>query len=181
MKIRHLYSFFCRCLCFFPFSHCIFCPKLFLFCNIRQRCLPCCSCNKDQNCHTLFRMKLTIKQDIPQSAIKQARFYKPCAYDNQLGFNKHAVIIADILFAVFRHLCFNGCLCDMRHPFKVGFRNKHTANRRRSPINKHLSKIIVFTIRQRKIIRPQTTRKNIICLLHPFHVQNHNKRSYANS
>ena len=65
------------------------------------------------------------------------------------------------------------------HPFKVGFRNKHTANRRRSPINKHLSKIIVFTTRQRKIIRPQTIRINIICILHPFHVQNHNKRSYA--
>lgn len=60
------------------------------------------------------------------------------------------------------------------HPFKVGFRNKHTANRRRSPINKHLSKIIVFTIRQRKIIRPKTARINIICILHPFHVQNHN-------
>lgn len=47
-------------------------------------------------------------------------------------------------------------------------------NRRRSSINKHLSKIIVCTIRQRKIIRPQTTRINIICILHPFHVQNHN-------
>lgn len=53
-------------------------------------------------------------------------------------------------------------------PFKVGFRNKHTANRRHSPIKKHISKIIVFTIRQRKIIRPQTTRINIICILHPF-------------
>ena len=42
------------------------------------------------------------------------------------------------------------------HPFKVGFRNKHTTTRLRSPINKHLSKIIVFTIRQRIIIRPQT-------------------------
>ena len=73
-----------------------------------------------------------------------------------------------------RHLCYNGCLCDMRLPFKVGFRNKHTANRRRSPINKHLSKIIVFTIRQRKIIRPKTTRINIICILHHFRVQNHN-------
>ena len=60
------------------------------------------------------------------------------------------------------------------HPFKVGFRNKHTANRRRSPINKHLSKIIVFTIRQRKIIRPKTARINIYCILHPFRVQNHN-------
>lgn len=64
-------------------------------------------------------------------------------------------------------------------PFKVGFRNKHTANRRRSPINKHLSKIIVFTIRQRKIIRPKTARINIICILHPFHFQNHNYVKYA--
>lgn len=116
----------------------------------------------------------------PQATIKQARFYKPCAYDKRLGFNKTAVVIRDSLFADFRYLCFNGCLCDMRHPFKAEFRNKHTANRRRSPINNHLSKIIVFMIRQRKIIRPQTTRSNIICILHPFHVQNHNNRSYAN-
>ena len=54
------------------------------------------------------------------------------------------------------------------HSFKVGFRNNHTANRRRSSIKKHLSKIIVFTIRQRKIIRPQTSRIKIICILHPF-------------
>ena len=143
--------------------------------------MPCCSCNKNQNSHTLFRMKLTIKQYSPQAAIKQVNLYDPCIYDKQLGFNKPAVVIADSLFADFRHLCFNGCLCDMRHPFKVGFRNKHTANRRRSPINKHLSKIIVFTIRQRKIIRPQTARINVICVLHHFHVHNHNKLSYANS
>lgn len=119
-----------------------FCPKLFLFCNIRQRCLPCCSCNKNQNCHTLFRMKLTIKQDSPQTTIKQARFYKPSIYDKQLGFNKPAVVIRDSLFAVFRHLCFNGCLRDMRHPFKVGLRNKHTANRRRSPIKSTYRKLL---------------------------------------
>ena len=65
------------------------------------------------------------------------------------------------------------------HPFKVGFRNKHTTTRLRSPINKHLSKIIVFTIRQRKIIRPKTARINIICILHHFHVQNHNYVKYA--
>ena len=116
-----------------------------------------------------------------QATIKQARFYKPCAYNKKLGFNKPAVVIGDSLFADFRHLCFNGCLCDIRHPFKVGFRNKHSANRLHSPINKHLSNIIVFTIRQHIIIRPQTTRINIICLLHPFHVKNHNKRAYANS
>lgn len=180
MKTRHLYSFFSRCLCLFPFTRFVF-VRNYSFVNIRQRCLPCCSCIKNQNCHTLFRMKLTIKQRCPpQTTIKQAHFYKPYIYDKQLGFNKPAVVIVDSLFADFRHLCFNGCLCDMRHPFKVGFRNKHTANRRRSPINKRLSKIIVFTIRQRKIIRPQTTRISIIRILHPFHVQNHNKHSYAN-
>lgn len=158
------------------------------FCNIRQSRSLCCACNKYQSTkhrslatntnkkHNLFSKHQTTLP--PQATIKQTRFYKPCAYDKQLGFNKLAVVIADSLFADFRHLCFNGCLCDMRHPFKVGFRNKHSANRRRSPINKHLSKIIVFTIRQRKIIRQQTTRINIICILHPFLVQNHN---YANS
>lgn len=115
-----------------------------------------------------------------QATIKQARFYKPGIYDKQLGFNKPAVVIGDSLF-IDSGICVLTILCDMRQPFKVGFRNKHTANRRRSSINKRLSKIIVFTIRQRKIIRPQTTRINIICILHPFHVQNHNKRSYANS
>lgn len=58
--------------------------------------------------------------------------------------------------------------------FATVFWNKYTTTRLRSPINKHLSKIIVFTIRQRKIIRPQTTRINIICILHHFRVQNHN-------
>ena len=60
-------------------------------------------------------MKLTIKQYSPQAAIKQVNLYDPCIYDKQLGFNKPAVVIADSLFADFRHLCFNGCLCDMRH------------------------------------------------------------------
>lgn len=114
------------------------------------------------------------------AAIKQVNLFNPYIYDKQHNINKPAVIIAG-LFIDFRHLCFNGCLCDMQHPFKVGFRNKHTVNRRRSPKNKHLSKIIVFTIRQRKIIRPQTTRINVICILHPLYVHNHNKRSYANS
>ena len=58
----------------------------------------------------------------PQTTIKQARFYKPCIYDKQLGFNKPAVVIADSLFVVSRHLCFNDCLCDMRHiRSKLGF------------------------------------------------------------
>lgn len=125
-------------------------------------------------------MKQNTKKHRTHAAIqKQVKLHKSCAYDNKLGYNKLAVVIADSLFVVSRHLCFNGYLCDMRHPFKVGFRNKHTANHRRSPINKHLSNIIVFTIRQRKIIRPKTARINIICILHPFHVQNHNYVKYA--
>ena len=40
----------------------LFLSELSLFFNIRQRCLPCFSFNKNQNSHTLFRMKLTIKQ-----------------------------------------------------------------------------------------------------------------------
>lgn len=161
MKIRHLYSFFADVYVSFR-SRALFFVRNYTFCNIRQCKNLCCACNNYQT---------TLP---PQTTIKQVRFYKPCIYDKKLGYIKTAVVIGDSLFADFRHLCFNGCLCDMRHPFKVGFRNKHTANRRRSPINKHLSKIIVFTIRQRKIIRPQITRINIICILHPFHVQNHN-------
>lgn len=47
-------------------------------------------------------------------------------------------------------------MCQNRS--RLFFRNKYTTTRLRSPINKHLSKIIVFTIRQRKIIRPKTAR-----------------------
>lgn len=132
------------------------------------------------NKRALFPFFKTSNNSAPANKIKQARFYKPCIYDKQLGFNKPAVVIGDSFFCRFRHLCFNDFVRYAPHPFKVGFRNKHTANRRRSPINKHLSKIIVFTIKQRKIIRPQTTRINIICILRPFLVQNHNKRAYAN-
>ena len=68
-------------------------------------------------------------------------------------------------------------MCQNRS--RLFFRNKYTTTRLRSPINKHLSKIIVFTIRQRIIIRPQTARINVISVLHPFHVQNHNYFKYA--
>ena len=47
-------------------------------------------------------------------------------------------------------------MCQNRS--RLFFRNKYTTTRLRSPKNKHLSKIIVFTIRQRIIIRPQTAR-----------------------
>ena len=52
--------------------------------------------------------------------------------------------------------CFSQHMCQNRS--RLFFRNKYTTTRLRSPINKHLSKIIVFTIRQRIIIRPQTAR-----------------------
>lgn len=37
-------------------------------------CLVCCSCIKNQNCHTLFRMKLTIKQRCPANNNKISPF-----------------------------------------------------------------------------------------------------------
>lgn len=46
-------------------------------------------------------MQQDIKQLCPANKIKQARFYKPCIYDKQLGFNKPAVVIADSLFVDF--------------------------------------------------------------------------------
>ena len=39
-----------------------------------------------------------IKQHCHANNNKQARFYKPCAYDKKLGFNKTAVVIGDSLF-----------------------------------------------------------------------------------
>lgn len=164
----------------FPVLLFVFLSESTLFCNIRQCDKSCFTCNIIPNKRALFPFSKHQTTLPPQATIKQARFYKPCIYDKQLGFNKPAVVIADSLFADFRYLCLT---VFVRYATSVQSRvwNKHTANRRCSPINKHLSNIIVFTIRQRKIIRPQTTRINIICILHPFHVQNHNKRSYANS
>lgn len=130
------------------------------------------------HCFRLSKHQTTLP---PQATIKQARFYKPCIYDKKLGFNKPAVAIADSLF-VDSGICVLTVVCAICATSVQGrVSEQYTANRRRSPINKHLSKIIVLTIRQRKIIRPQTARINIICILHPFHVQNHNKSSYANS
>ena len=118
-------------------------------------------------------MKLTIKKYIPQAAIKQVNLYEPCIYDKQLGFNNLAVVIADGLF-VDSGICVLTVVCAICATSVQSRVSEQThRNRRRSSINKHLSKIIVCTIRQRKIIRPQTARINVICVLHPFHVQNH--------
>lgn len=106
MKIRHLYSFFCRCLCFFPFTRFVF-VRNYTFCNIRQWDKSCFTCNIIPNKRALFPFIKTSNNAAPQAAIKQARFYKPCICDKQLGFNKPAVVIRDSLFADFRHLCFN--------------------------------------------------------------------------
>lgn len=112
---------------------------------------------------------------------KQVKLHKPCIYDKKLGFNKPAAFIADSLFVDFG-ICVLTVVCAICATSVQSRILEQT--HRKSPTLAHkqaLSKIIVFTIRQRKIIRRQTTRINIICILHPFHVQNHNKRAYANS
>ena len=115
MKIRHLYSFFCRCLCFFPFSHFVF-VRNYSFCNIRQWDKSCFTCNIIPNKRALFPFIKTSNNSAPQTTIKQARFYKPCIYDKQLDFNKTAVVIWDSLFAdsgicVLTIVC---AICDIR-------------------------------------------------------------------
>lgn len=62
-------------------------------------------------------------------------------FDNGISL---VLVIADSLFADFRHLCFNDFVRYAPLPFKVGFRNKHTANRRHSPINKHTYQKLLF-------------------------------------
>lgn len=120
-------------------------------------------------------MKLTIKQYSPQAAIKQVNLYDPCIYDKQLGFNNLAVVIADGLF-VDSGICVLTVVCAICATSVQSRVSEQT--HRKSPAlaqkQAHLSKIIVFTIRQRKIIRPKTARINIYCILHPFRVQNHN-------
>lgn len=112
MKIRHLYSFFSNVYAYFR-SRALFFVRNYSFCNIRQCDKSCFTCNIIPNKRALFPFSKHQTTLPPQATIKQARFYKPCIYDKQLGFNKPAVI-ADSLFAAFRHLCFNDCLCDMR-------------------------------------------------------------------
>ena len=126
-------------------------------------------------------MKLTIKQYSPQAAIKQVNLYDPCIYDKQLGFNNLAVVIADGLF-VDSGICVLTVVCAICATSVQSRVSEQT--HRKSPALAHKQALIknyCFTIRQRKIIRPKTARINIICILLPFHVQNHNKRSYANS
>jgi|GEM_PF-5281597 len=57
-------------------------------------------------------------------------------------------------------------MCQNRS--RLFFRNKYTTTRLRSPINKHLSKIIVFTIRQRHNYSTANSPNKIICILTIF-------------
>lgn len=114
MKIRHLYSFFADVYASFR-SRALFFVRNYSFVNIRQWDKSCFTCNIIPNKRALFPFFKTSNNFAPQATIKQARFYKPCIYNKQLGFNKPAVVIRDSLFVDFRHLCFNNCLRDMRH------------------------------------------------------------------
>lgn len=141
MKIRHLYSFFADVYASFR-SCALFFVRNDSFCNIRQCDKTCFTCNIIPNKRALFPFFKTSNNATPQTTIKQARFYKPCIYDKKLGFNKPAVVIRDSLFAVFRHFCFNGCLCDMRHIRSWLIFGIYTTTRLLSPINKHYQKLL---------------------------------------
>lgn len=104
MKIRHLYNFFADVYVSFR-SRALFFVRNYSFVNIRQWDKSCFTCNIIPNKRALFPFFKTPNNSAPQTTIKQARFYKPCIYDKQLGFNKPAVVIADSLFADFRYLC----------------------------------------------------------------------------
>lgn len=177
MKIRHLYSFFADVYASFR-SRALFFVRNYSFSNIRQWDKTCFTCNIIPNKRALFPFFKPSNNTVPQTTIKQARFYKPCIYDNQLGFNKPAVVIWDSLFAVFRHLCFNDCLRDIRHiRARSGFGKTH----RKSLALTHKQALIknyCFYDQTTQNYSTAKTRINIIRILHPFHIQNHN---YANS
>lgn len=119
----------------------MFFVRNYSFVNIRQWDKSCFTCNIIPNKRVLFPFFKTSNNTATQTTIKQACFYKPCIYDKRLGFNKPAVVIRDSLF-VDSGICVLTILCDIRHPFKVGFRNKHPANRRRSPIKSAYQKLL---------------------------------------
>lgn len=176
MKIRHLYSFFANVYASFR-SRALFFVRNYSFCNIRQRYLPCCSCNKNQNSHTLFRMKLTIKQYSPQAAIKQVNLYDPCIYDKQLGFNNLAVVIADGLF-VDSGICVLTVVCAICATSVQSRVSEQTHCKSPALAQKQaLIKNYCFYDQTTHNYSTANSPNKIICILHPFHVQNHN---YAN-
>ena len=89
--------------------------------------------------HNLFSKKHQTTL-LPQTSIKQSRFYKPCAYDKQLGFNKPAVVIADSLFADFRYLCLT---VFVRYATSVQSRVSEQTHRK-SPVLAHKQALIKY-------------------------------------
>ena len=157
-----------------------FLSEFTLFCNIRQRYLPCCSCNKNHDSHTLFRMKLTIKQYSPQAAIKQVNLYDPCIYDKQLGFNNLAVVIADGLF-VDSGICVLTVVCAICATSVQSRVSEQTHCKSPALAQKQaLIKNYCFYDQTTHNYSTANSPNKIICILHPFRVQNHNERSYAN-
>lgn len=180
MKIRHLYSFFADVYASFR-SRTVFFVRNYTFCNIRQWDKSCFTCNIIPNKHASFPFFKTSNNSAPANKIKQARFYKPCIYDKQLGFNKPAVVIWDSLFVVFG-ICVLTVVCAICATSVQGRVSEQTY--RKSPALAHKQALIknyCFYDQTTQNYSTTKTRINIICILHPFHVQNHNKRSYANS
>lgn len=180
MKIRHLYSFFADVYASFR-SRTLFFVRNNSFFNIRQRNKSCFTCNIIPNKRALFPFFKTSNNSAPASNNKTSPFYKPYIYDKRLGFNKPAVVIRDSLF-VDSGICILTVFCAICTTSVQSRVSEQT--QRKSPALAHkqaLIKYYCFYDQTTKIIRPQTTRINIICILHPFHFQNHNKRSYANS
>ena len=140
--------------------------------------MPCCSCNKNQNSHTLFRMKLTIKQYSPQAAIKQVNLYDPCIYDKQLGFNNLAVVIADGLF-VDSGICVLTVVCAICATSVQSRVSEQTHCKSPALAQKQaLIKNYCFYDQTTHNYSTANSPNKIICILHHFHVKNHN---YANS
>lgn len=139
MKIRHLYSFFADVYASFR-PRALFFVRNYSFCNIQQRDKSCFTCNIIPNKHALFPFIKTSNNSAPQTTIKQARFYKPCIYDKQLGFNKPAVVIADSLFADFRYLCLT---VFVRYATSVQSRVSEQTHRK-SPVLAHKQALIKY-------------------------------------
>lgn len=138
---------------------------------------PPFACNNNQNSHTLFRMKLTIKQYSPQAAIKQVNLYDPCIYDKQLGFNNLAVVIADGLF-VDSGICVLTVVCAICATSVQSRVSEQTHCKSPALAQKQaLIKNYCFYDQTTHNYSTANSPNKIICILHPFHVQNHN---YAN-
>lgn len=122
----------------FPFSHFVF-VRNYTFCNIRQCDKSCFTCNIIPNKRALFRLSKHQTTLPPQATIKQARYYKPCAYDKQLGFNKPAVVIRDSLF-VDSGICVLTVVCAICATSVQSRVSKQT--RRKSPALAHKQALI---------------------------------------